>query len=71
MTPPAPVPVAYRRFDGPAAPEWIAVFVAGGSVLPGIFTGATRDEAMNAARDWWLAEQAAIAKAKAARGEPE
>lgn len=51
------------------APSWLAFYVDRGDLLPAKFEGDTQDAAIAEARGWWAGEQAAVAKARAARGE--
>ena len=74
---PCPEIVAYAlqaRVQGklvnlPIAPKWIAKWVDGGTLLSPTFEGATKAEAVGAARSFWVAEQIAIDRARVARGE--
>jgi len=66
---PCPGIAAYELRGGVRAPRWIAKWVDGGTLLSPTFEGVTEAEAVEAARSFWAAEQIAIEKARAARGE--
>jgi hypothetical protein len=72
MTAPCPDIAIYHIKIGPSnTPSYLAKYMNGGTLLPPTFEGRTEAEAVEAAREFWATEQAAVAGARAARGNAE